>query len=141
MRPLRCPEVPRRCTRCSTRRPCLICRGFPPCKTSESSTTVRRRECCMVRSRPGGSHCRTCARHTHWRQRRPRSSRWHQRRLRWGRCATITTAGRLNLVCAFFFHPFCTFDNSAYIGTCFDVISTKVSCFSFPVLLVIVEIT
>ena len=92
---LQCPEVPRRCTRCSTRRPCPICRGFPPCTTSESSTTVRRRECCKVRSRLGCSHCRTCARRIHWRPRRPRSSRWHRRGLRRGRGATIDPGVRL----------------------------------------------
>ena len=107
MRPLQCPEVPRRCTRCSTRRLHQSCRGFPPCTTSESSTTVRRRECCRVRSRWGCSHCRTCARRTHWRQRRPTSSRWHRRGLRWERCATGTLVGGRHSVCAkcFIFTP------------------------------------
>ena len=123
MRPLQCPEVPRRCTRCSTRRPCLICRGFPPCTTSESSTTVRRRECFQGRSRWGGSHCRTCARRTHWRPRRPKSSRWHRRGLRWGRYATGRLAGRHHSVCAkcFFSLP-CTFHNFRYDKTWLNIV-------------------
>ena len=125
-RPQQCPVVPRRCTRCSTRRPCLICRGFPPYTTSESSTTVRRPECCRVSSRWVGSHCRTCARRTHWRPRRPRSSRWHRRELRRGRYATSTLAGRLHSICAKCLFPPCTFDNLRCDNACFELHYTVV---------------
>ena len=61
------------------------------------------------RSRWGSFHCRKCTRRTHWRLRQPRSSRWHRRGLRWGRCATDTLAGRFHAVCTklFFFFTQC----------------------------------
>ena len=131
MRPLQCPGVLQRCTRCSTRRLHQSCRGFPPCKTSESSTTVRCHECFRVRSRWGGSRCRKCARRSHWRPRRPRSSRWHRRGLRWERCATGRLAGRLHSVCdKCFISLLRTFGNFRYDKTWFSV-DFFIKCFVF----------
>ena len=83
------------------------------------------------RSRWGSFHCRKCTRRTHWRLRQPRSSRWHRRGLRWGRCATDTLAGRFHAVCTklFFFSP-SALDNFMYGNTGCDVFSTILYLFS-----------